>query len=126
MTLGNTDGLRRGEHLSDRMEADERDETFDLFRNYNGARLDALKQELDDELGSHPGGYQGQADPKAVNLVANRVRQVKFAITDNDTLARLLADVYDAAQITPVDGAHARKIQGDIRRRFQKFKESME
>jgi hypothetical protein len=106
------DGLRRAEnmHLSARMEAAERDETFEMFRDYVGMRLDTLqRQEREDTL----------TDRELRSML-------RFAIEENDTLARLLANVHDAVQENPADGLHARKILSDIWGLFQKFKEDLE
>jgi hypothetical protein len=111
MMLGNTDGLRRGEHLSERMENDERDETFEFFRDYAGGRLDVLqRQEREGTLGRGP-------DLRSM---------IRFAIEENATLAALLTDVYKAVQVNPADGLHARKILSDVCGLFQEFKESTE
>jgi hypothetical protein len=108
MMLGNTDGLRRGEHLSERMENAERDETFEFFRDYAGERLDVLQRQ------------------EREGTLTDLRSMLRFAIEENATLAALLTDVYKAVQVNPADGLHARKILSDVCGLFQEFKESTE
>jgi hypothetical protein len=113
-------------HLSERMEDEERDPVYETFLAFAGTRLCALQQDLNEELSTHPGGYQGQADPKGIAKVEGRLRQVGFAVKENGALAGLLAMIHDIAHTPPVDGLHARKMLNDIRAQFLKFAEDQE
>jgi hypothetical protein len=107
-----SDGLRKADNFSPqaRLEAAERNETYEMFRDYVGMRLDMLQRQE----------REGVLRPQDLRS------QFSMAIQENERLAMLLHDLHDAVMMDPIDDEHAGKMVNAAKELFYRFEEEHE